>query len=237
MKPLYTLVVGAAPTRRVDDAFYRRLMEGASRVVAVDGGAGLCLRCDRTPDIVIGDMDSIQTEVLERLESEGVPLRRFPKDKDITDLDLALAEVARTSLTQVVLTACLGARVEHTLATLGSMARHADLSPVAREPDQTCWVLASSGRDSIALPAPGTTFSVMALQARALVSLNGVRYPLTQYLMDPLSSLGISNVVTEEHATAQVDMGVLLVTVPVPLGFHESPSTPPDCDGNADEAV
>ncbi len=63
-------------------------------LIAADSGAELALALGLMPDAVIGDMDSISPGTLSLLEHRGVPIIRHPRDKDRTDLELALDHTA-----------------------------------------------------------------------------------------------------------------------------------------------
>jgi thiamine pyrophosphokinase len=68
-------------------AFYRRLCRGRF-TVAVDGGYRFFRSAGMTPDLLIGDFDSVEEEV--RHVTERTELLQFPTDKDWTDTELAL---------------------------------------------------------------------------------------------------------------------------------------------------
>ncbi len=218
-----TLLVCAAPLTW-EPEFYARLLSAADRVVAVDGGSRLCLLADRIPDVVVGDMDSIDPLTLARLLAEDVLIERFPAHKDFSDLDLALASCERHGDADLTVTACLGGRIDHTIATMGSLGRYARLRPRIEEPDTLCWFLdAEAGRSHINIPDTGTLFSVIALGGTANVSVSGGEYQLTKGSLDPLSSLGLSNVVADEAARVTVHDGTVAVLLP-----HGISCPPPD---------
>jgi hypothetical protein len=84
------LVVCAAPHPHAEE-FYRSLIgRHDGLLIAADGGAGLCLANDRIPDLLVGDLDSIPSDILKRTRSAGTKVAQAPVDKDETDLDLAL---------------------------------------------------------------------------------------------------------------------------------------------------
>jgi CheY-like chemotaxis protein len=64
-------------------------------VIAADGGLRHVLALDLAPDLVIGDMDSVDPVLLTQVESRGARVKRFPVDKDDPD-QLALGELRLT---------------------------------------------------------------------------------------------------------------------------------------------
>lgn len=85
-------------------------------IIAADGGATHCLKLNITPSLIIGDFDSISNEA--SIAYSQVPLIKYPKDKDETDLELAIHKAFSLNSKKVGLFAATGNRVDHTLANL-----------------------------------------------------------------------------------------------------------------------
>ena len=60
------------------------------RIFCADGGTRHALALGLTPETIIGDLDSLEPELVAELETAGVTIQRHPADKDQTDLELAL---------------------------------------------------------------------------------------------------------------------------------------------------
>jgi thiamine pyrophosphokinase len=184
-------------------------------IIAIDGGGAVCLEAGVSPDVVLGDFDSLAPAALERLAARGSRVIEFPSRKNQTDLELALLEARERGAAEVVLTCSSSGRLDHTLAALGALATNADLCPMLAEPDVTGWVLAPSGRTRVTLKGVGATVSLLALGGPASVSAAGVEWPLAGFELLPGSSLGVSNVITAPTgAEISVDRGTLLVLAP-----------------------
>ena len=67
-----------------------RVADESELVVAADGGLLHCLELKITPHTLIGDFDSISPECIRQAAAKGTEIIRYPKDKDKTDLELAL---------------------------------------------------------------------------------------------------------------------------------------------------
>ena len=67
----------------------RLLLRSDDHVICADGGTGHALALGLTPNLVIGDIDSLDKEQWQKLEDAGVPIELFPRDKNETDLELA----------------------------------------------------------------------------------------------------------------------------------------------------
>lgn len=189
-----------------------RLAPHADLVIAVDGGGAICLEGGVTPDILVGDLDSAGSETVDKLLSLGVPIHRYPAEKDATDLELAITEARRQGVDEIVVTAATTGRLDHTFGAVAALAAAADLRPRIAEPDLSGWLLARSGRREIALSGVGATVSLIPWGGIALVSARGVRWPLDHAEIGPETTLGVSNVVgSAESATFSVHQGMALV--------------------------
>lgn len=64
--------------------------ETFEKIVAVDSGYKHLTKHDLKPDILIGDLDSVDEELINIAKSEGVEIFEFNKDKDESDFELAI---------------------------------------------------------------------------------------------------------------------------------------------------
>jgi thiamine pyrophosphokinase len=204
------LLVCAAPYEG-DPCDVAELSEQHELVVAVDGGGALCRRAGVLPDLIIGDFDSLPVADLEHLTAAGSEVVRYSSHKDETDLGLALEIVRDRGATGISVTAALSGRLDHSLATLGLLARAADLSPECYEPDLRAWVLSSSGRMSLGLTGEGATFSVIALCEGSCVTMDGARWSGVSIELGLLDTRGVSNVIESSPTHITVEHGTVLV--------------------------
>lgn len=208
------LLVCAAPGPG-SPALVALLATRADAVIAVDGGGALCLSAGVTPDLLVGDLDSLCPDDLARLRADGVETLRYPVHKDASDLELALRVAAERGATHVVVTAAFSGRLDHTLASLGVVAAADDLAPTIAEPGLLGWCLSPAGRSSVTIEGSGATVSLMAFGGPAVVSAKGVIWPLAGTRLDPLSSLGLSNRIDGTlPATIEVEQGTVWVLAP-----------------------
>lgn len=206
----YTLVVGAAPLPE-ETAFYERLLLDADRVVAADAAGEWCADLGRIPDIVLGDFDSALPGAAERLAAAGAEVSAYPRDKDETDLEIAVAIALERYGAPIVLTAAFSGLLDHTLASLGTLLRSGPGAQV-REPG---WIahVATADRPFRARVRPGAVFSVVAVGPAAGVDVSGGHWPLVGASLDPLSGLGVSNVTSGEELAVSVREGSLIVLI------------------------
>ena len=115
-------------------------------VLAADGGYRALYSLGYTPDLLLGDFDSLGDLPL----PPDLPVLRFPARKDDTDTGLALRHGLDRGFRDFALYGCAGGRVDHLLANLQSMARVSRLGATIRlaAPEYDAWALTG--------PAPST---------------------------------------------------------------------------------
>ena len=82
-------------------------------VVAADSGLEVALTLGLNVTHVVGDMDSVDAEVLARIESTGVVVQRVPHDKDQVDTELAVLFARTLGATAITLITAGGGRLDH----------------------------------------------------------------------------------------------------------------------------
>ncbi|NOZ07153.1 MAG: thiamine diphosphokinase [Chloroflexi bacterium] len=185
-------------------------LSGASLVIAVNGGTRHTLAWGRTPDIVIGDFDSLDADSRQKLEQAGARLIAHPARKDETDLELALHHAAGLSPRRVTILAAWGDRPDHTLANVLLLLRpeFAGLDVCLIANGQEIRLV----RDAITLHGhPGDLVSLLPIECDAVgVSTAGLEYPLHDETLRLGSSRGVSNVMTAGRAGVRLRRGRLL---------------------------
>lgn len=118
-------------------------------VLAADGGYRALYSLGYTPDLLLGDFDSLGDLPL----PPDLPVLRFPARKDDTDTGLALRHGLDRGFRDFALYGCAGGRVDHLLANLQSMARISRLGATIRlaAPEYDAWALTGPAPD---VPAP-----------------------------------------------------------------------------------
>ena len=71
--------------------FKKKIAEiGEALIIACDGGVRHLQKLGIKPDVIIGDMDSIEPAQLASYSAQGVKIIKYPANKDFTDTELAL---------------------------------------------------------------------------------------------------------------------------------------------------
>ena len=87
-------------------------------IICADGGTRHALTLGVRPDLIIGDMDSTEKGILQKFREESVNVELYPRDKNETDLELAINRAIELNPKQIVIMAALGGRLDQTLANI-----------------------------------------------------------------------------------------------------------------------
>jgi thiamine pyrophosphokinase len=190
-----------------------RWLQPGDRLMAANGGAKSALALGFVPDVVVGDIDSLDAEVCEQLTQHGCRLVRHPVEKDETDLELALLRAVDEGATEIVVLGALGGRLDQLLANvlLLTLPQLAEVSVRLADDEQEAFVV-HGGTQAVVEGQVGDTLSLLPLQGDAYgIYTQGLKWSLAG---DPLFSgpaRGVSNVIVSLPVCIRVETGALLV--------------------------
>jgi len=190
------------------------VLDGAGMVIAADGGASALDRLGRAPDRLVGDLDSADPGLVERLAESGTSIERHPTDKDASDAELAVLEALEAGDGETVLLGAIGGdRLDHAVANLLMLADPAMIGRDLRIVHGPTTVRALRGGERMELVGEaGDLVSLLPIGGDADgVRTEGLRWPLDGERMPMGRSRGLSNEVLAAPASVTLETGSLLV--------------------------
>lgn len=177
-------------------------------VIAADAGYRICLEEHITPDLLLGDFDSMEAP------AGFARVRRLPVEKDDTDTLAALRVGLEQGCTDFLIYGGTGGkRLDHTLANLQSLLflRRRGARGFLFD-DDFLWTVIENEAVTVQKTAEWGLLSVFCLGDRAEgVDETGVQYPLQNAVLTPDFPLGVSNHILEPAAQVAVQRGALAV--------------------------
>ena len=183
-------------------------------IIAADGGALQCLKLGIKPDLIIGDMDSIDPVA----ETTFVEIERilFPREKDKTDTECAVDEALKRNYSQVTILGGVGGRIDHTIGNMALTAKHAgkvalitkDGLLVGLGPSHKCTLDGTIG----------SIVSIVAWGESAKVQTRGLKYPIDNEVFET-GSRGISNEISGTPSSIYVNNGIILLFIEKSIRF------------------
>ncbi len=181
-------------------------------ILCADGGALHAQALGLTPQTIIGDLDSLSEDQVNRFIAAGTEVIRHPRDKNETDLELALHHCRQIGATSITLLAALGGRFDQTIANifLLSLPPLRDMSIEVLDGAQSIRLL-QPGQHSIS-GKRGDTISLIPLASAAGgISTQGLQYPLHGETLPMGPARGLSNVMLANQAQLEFESGLLLL--------------------------
>ncbi len=207
-KPQRALIIaGGKPIK----ARTMRHVGEASWIVAADSGLDQAFRLGVTPDLVVGDMDSVSAGALRRAAAEGIPIEQHPVAKDATDLELAINAAAAAGYERASIIGGTGGRMAHTLANAMLLLKERSIALDWRTSRATIVGLRSGEARHYRL-ADGPLLSVLAIGGPADCRSIGLRWQLDGNPIVAGSTRGVSNEIVADEASVSV-MGGQVLTV------------------------
>jgi len=189
----------------------RRLICPEDALIAADGGTQHILALGLLPSLVIGDLDSLAADNRRRLEGSSVEIRQYPRDKNETDLELALHSALDEGYRSILILAALGGRLDQSLGNL-ALLTDPSLAEVDVRLDDGIEEVFFVRKQADIQGRPGDTVSLLPWGSPAGgVTTEGLRWPLRGETLYPDKTRGVSNEMLGETASVTIQSGLLLV--------------------------
>jgi thiamine pyrophosphokinase len=185
-------------------------LSSADFFIAVDGGLRHMDRLGIEPNLLIGDLDSIDEQRLHQIDAQGIEIRKFPEDKNQTDLELALDAALQIPPSAIWIVAALGGRLDQTLGNIFLLTR-SDLAQTdvrLIDGQQEVFLIRNT---AVIHGAVGQQVSLLPLGSPAEgIQTEGLAYPLVDETLYPDRTRGISNQMSGPVAKVSLTKGQLL---------------------------
>ncbi len=179
--------------------------------IAADAGFLAMQKAGVTPDLLIGDFDSLGNDL-----PAGIPVIRLPVEKDVTDTDAAAAEGIKRGCTDFVFYGVLGGRPDHSLANLSLLARLSQQGFTAKAYGAGFEIAAvTNGRISFPAGRKGAAAVFSWTDESRGVTIEGFKYTLRNGTLRSNFALGACNSFTGGEAFVEAEDGTLLVMAEV----------------------
>lgn len=174
-------------------------------LVAADRGLEKMLENGLEPDLVVGDFDSLG------YVPELPNIIKLPSEKDFSDTEIAIKEGEKRGLDTFVIYGGLGGRLDHTISNIQSLYRLCKLGKSGYLIGENT-VITAIKNSSIAFPEKLCgTISVFAAGRADGVTINGLKYEISNVTLENTSPIGLSNEFIGKKAEISVRDGTLLI--------------------------
>ena len=197
---------------RYSQEFMDRLISKDVICFCADGGANFAFRYGKVPEMIIGDLDSIEKRVLEYYKSKNVLIKKFPKDKDFTDFELILKEINKISenknfVEKIFVVGGLGKRIDMTLNNLFIMEKYKNLV-FLQENEEIFY----AEKSFVLKNKKECEFSIIPISEKVeKLTLKGFKFETDKIGVKRENSRLVSNVILENEASVEFENGKLII--------------------------
>ena len=191
----------------VFDEYLIEKPEAGTLVIAADAGYLTARRLGITPDVVLGDFDTLGEENI----PDGVECLRVPREKDDTDTQLAVKVAIERGAEEITIVGGMSGRIDHTLSTL------AILEDLWERKEGRIFAILTDGKNRVRfLRNNSTLIARSAYRYLSLiaadpivkgVTLDGCKYPLKNARLSRTFQYAVSNEIIGNCAFLDVRRG------------------------------
>lgn len=177
-----------------------------SLVIAADKGYRNCKKLGLIPDVCIGDFDSLG------FVPDDCEHIRFPKEKDDTDLMLAVREAIARGCVDITILGATGGRLDHMIANIQTLAFIRSEGAWGRIASAYEEIMLLTAGEYTLKKREGYSLSLFSYSGTVEgLTIRGVKYPTNGISLSHLFPLGISNEIISDSAHIAFEKGLLLV--------------------------
>ena len=205
MKDCVIFLRGVYKTRDLDH--YRRLCRGKFKIAA-DGGYTFFARAGVTPDLIIGDLDSLKGKTV--LKSKKTRVVLHPVDKDATDAEIALDYCLDQRAKKIDIVQPSTGEPDHFAGNLMLLSR-SDRSnksryrPSVRLLSRSHEVFLLKDQTRILRNAVGGLISVLPISGSIRLSCSGMEYAADRRMIRRGRTVGLRNRICARLARIKVE--------------------------------
>lgn len=183
------------------------LDKGIDTIVGADGGANNLYKMRYTPNYIIGDFDSIKSEVYDYYKDK-CKFIKYDRQDD-TDIEKSIKFLVENDYEKIYLLAVTGKRLDHTFANLSHLIKYYNQVKIVII-DKKNFICPYSGTFGIKT-RPNETISIFGVDTETKITAKELKYPLDNFNLPFGKRVGSSNEATMDYINFQINNGVILI--------------------------
>jgi thiamine pyrophosphokinase len=210
MNKRITIIAGGSS---LASSLINKVKDLSDYIICVNGGYQNAIDAAIVPDLIMGDLDSIDKNKIEYAQKAGILIQIFPSEKNESDLELAIEEALELNPDVIYIAGVMGKRFDHTLFNIMLLFKYVKdgLSIVALGNNEEIFAARNT---TVIENMKNTTVSLLPFTPEVTkVRLEGFYYPLHGETLHMGTTRGLSNIITEDSAVIRYDKGLLLVII------------------------
>ena len=199
------VIISGSPDTNVEEI--KSLCTSDDFIVCADSGYSFAKKAGLTPNLIIGDFDSLKEELPQNTE-----VVKLNTHKDDTDTEHCVMECIRRGYKDFLLLGSIGGRTDHTFANIATLAflSEYNYNGIARNNGEEIRILKEGSYEMN--NKKGLIFSVFPYGCESVnVTYKGAEYMLNNKTLTYNVSRGISNVFVDDEAEITINRGRAII--------------------------
>jgi thiamine pyrophosphokinase len=208
MKPINSIAIVA------NGRVYNQILpsvKNADYIIGVDKATWWLIDHTCVPQCALGDFDSVSEKQWSVIQKNCKDIQTFNKEKNETDLELALQYAYTLRPKEIRIFGAIGTRLDHSLAAIQLLEQSLQFHASVYIEDEHNRLTITKTRVVINKDKRFTYFSLIPITDKANCSISGSTYPLRKHSLIRGTSRGISNQICGKQAVITVHSGKILV--------------------------
>lgn len=190
---------------------FKMILSKMDYIICADGGANNLNKLGIKPDLIVGDLDSIDETTLKFFKEENIEFLKFPKAKNSTDSELCVDIAIDKKPKEIYMFGFTGTRLDHTLANINLLKKINNNNIIGFIIDDNNKITISNKDIKINYESEYKYISFISLKESSIITLKGFKYPLKDYILKQDSTICVSNEFDDEKAQIDLKDGLILI--------------------------
>ena len=182
------------------------------KIIGVDRGCSYLLKNNIYPDYIVGDFDSSNSEIIDKIVKEDVIKYQYQCEKNFTDSEEAFELANSKGAKKIVFLGATGGRFDHTLGNLGLLLKALKLGMLSEIVDDRNKMFLINKDTVIKRDDEYKYVSFLSYNSRVEeFSIKGAKYNLDKYTLEIGDSRTVSNEFITDEISLELSNGSILV--------------------------
>ncbi|WXR61664.1 thiamine diphosphokinase [Peptostreptococcaceae bacterium AGR-M142] len=190
---------------------FKIILSTMDYIICADGGANNLKKINLNPNLIVGDLDSIDENTLKFFKENNIEFLKFPKAKNSTDSELCVDIAIDKKPKEIYMFGFTGTRLDHTLANINLLKKINDNNIKAYIIDDNNKISITNKDIEIEYEDDYKYISFISLNESSKITLKGLKYPLKDYILKQDSTICISNEFDDIKAQIEIEEGLVLI--------------------------
>lgn len=204
-------VVIFAGSKIYDCEYIKEHLNSDDYYVACDGGLDIIDSLNITPNVIIGDLDSVNPDTIKKYKDTKI--LEYPPEKDLTDLDITInyCENLNIKYDEILIFGATNGRADHYIANVFLIEKYYNKGVIIKLIDENNILFVTD--KNISVTKLKKYLSLIPLTNSVIVSIKGVKYELENKTVSKFDEnlMMVSNEIINNTCTIDIFEGKVLV--------------------------